>query len=450
MYLLAFKIFIRNKATYWSIALLLLTGIASIHIGKKFVEKQNNSIAKTAHVQQEHIAKHVGFFNKEMGLLLYYLRFSVVNPPPMLTAISIGQRDINPAITGVTIRNLNEQIYDTDLNNPSSLLLGNLDLNFVFIYLFPLIIIVFCYNIISEEREKGIWGLMKIQSKSVLRIIWIQFSIRMLVIYGIAALLLCFAIGYLPLAIDQQLLAVISLLFTYLLFWFALAFLVVSLGKTSNYNTITLLTIWITLNIVSPAFLNLYVTKKYNMPEALETVINQREGYHEKWDMDKQLTMNKFYAHYPQFRQYQLPKKEFSWLWYYAMQQMGDDDAQQSAHQMLQKTIKRELFTQQSALFIPSLYAQLQLNELAQSGLNNHLAYLQSVKDYHEKLRLDFYPLIFGEQAVDGVNWANFKVKSFVQTPVYTLWTMALPLLIYTILLIVLALFFIKRTLHKL
>ncbi|KQC02244.1 DUF3526 domain-containing protein [Pedobacter sp. Hv1] len=450
MYLLAFKIFLRNKATYWSIALLLVTGIASIHIGKKFVEKQTHMIEKTAQIQKDHIKKHVGFFNKEMGLLMYYLRFSVVNQPPMLSAIAIGQRDINPAVTGVTIRNLNEQIYDTDLNNPSSLLLGNLDLNFVFIYLFPLIIIVFCYNIVSEEREKGIWGLTKIQSKSVMQVIWMQFSIRMLVIYGVAILLIAFAAIYLPLPVNKPLVASIILLFAYLLFWFAIAFLIVSFGKTSNYNTITLLTVWITLNIIGPAFLNLWVTNKYNMPEALETVIHQREGYHEKWDIEKQVTMNKFYAHYPQFKAYVLPKKEFSWLWYYAMQQMGDDDAQQSADQMLQKTIKREQFTQRASLFMPSLYAQLQLNEFAQSDLNNHLHYLQSVKKYHEKLRLDFYPLIFGEKPVNSINWNAFEMKRFTETSSIGLTQTVLPLLLYTFLFGILGLFFMKKTLFKL
>ncbi len=81
-----------------------------------------------------------------------------------------------------------------------------------------------------------------------------------------------------------------------------------------------LLSVWIFLIIILPAAVNNYVVNKYPVPEALETTVKQRKGYHEKWDLDKKSTMDRFYAHYPQFNEYTLPDKEFSWLWYYAMQ----------------------------------------------------------------------------------------------------------------------------------
>ena len=50
----------------------------------------------------------------------------------------------------MTIRALEGQKYDANLTNPANLLLGNLDFSFVLIYLFPLLIIAFTYNIIAE------------------------------------------------------------------------------------------------------------------------------------------------------------------------------------------------------------------------------------------------------------------------------------------------------------
>ena len=38
-------------------------------------------------------------------------------------------------------------------------------------------------------------------------------------------------------------------------------------------------------------------------------------------------TIEKFYKHYPQFSSFGYPKESFNWLWYYAMQQMGDDES---------------------------------------------------------------------------------------------------------------------------
>jgi len=161
---LLIKNFVRSKGLMLGLLLLLISGLVSLTIGKQFLEKNAQIIEKTAHYQQENIDRYVQNVNKEMGLLLYYLRFGLVNQTPNLAGLSIGQRDINPSIISVTIRNLEEQKYTTDLMNPMYQLLGNLDFSFVLLYFFPLIIIAFCFNIISEEKEEGTWSLLLTQA----------------------------------------------------------------------------------------------------------------------------------------------------------------------------------------------------------------------------------------------------------------------------------------------
>ncbi|MBQ0740406.1 DUF3526 domain-containing protein, partial [Aquimarina celericrescens] len=95
-----------------------------------------------------------------------------------------------------------------------------------------------------------------------------------------------------------------------------------------------LFSIWIFLIIILPATVNNYLVSTYPVPEALETTLQQRKGYHEKWDMDKKTTMDKFFAHYPQFKNFPKPENGFNWLWYYAMQQMGDDESAQYAKEL--------------------------------------------------------------------------------------------------------------------
>ena len=68
--------------------------------------------------------------------------------------MAIGQRDVNPSIQSVTIRGLEGQKYDSELNNPNNFLLGNIDFSFVLIYLFPLLIIAFTYNIDFGRKRK--------------------------------------------------------------------------------------------------------------------------------------------------------------------------------------------------------------------------------------------------------------------------------------------------------
>ncbi|MFZ0599161.1 MAG: DUF3526 domain-containing protein, partial [Flavobacterium sp.] len=222
----------------------------------------------------------------------------------------------------------------------------------------------------------------------------------------------------------------------YILFWFAISFFIVSLQKNSNFNAVILLTIWLFLIIILPAIINTYVVNKYPIPEALELTVKQRNAYHEKWDMDKKITMDKFYHHYPQFKKYPLPEGEFNWLWYYAMQQAGDDDSAKQSQELENKLQQRNRASQLIAQFIPTLHTQIQLNEIAKSDLGNQLLFLKETKLFHEKMRLYFYPKIFDNAEVSKENWSKFKVETFSDSSEISLLKAFLPLLLFNLVLI--------------
>lgn len=413
-YNLEFKLFFRNSAAWIGIIVLLLTGFGSLYFGKSFIDNQQNVIKKAAVLQKKNTQINIQHFGHDTGLFFYHNKFAVANTPSAWAAFATGQRDINPYLISVSMLGLEGQLYDTDVTNPVSLLFGNMDLSFVFIFLFPLVIIAYTYNLLSEQKENGIWPLLRSQSNQSLTIIWRKFLIRILTVYTIAFLLLLAAIFYLQLPIDFALLLVTALIIFYLSFWFGVTFLFISLGKSSNYNASALVTVWVLLCILIPAALNLFLTQKFSVPEALQHVINQREGYHEKWDMDKEITMKPFFEHYPVLKKYPFPKnKTFSWFWYYGMQQMGDDKALESRVAINNKLVLRQSFTNVAALFFPTIQTQLGINELAASDLNTHLNFQQFVRQYHEQIRLHFYPDIFLNQDASETDIKKSKLKIF-------------------------------------
>jgi ABC-2 type transport system permease protein len=415
MFRLELQRFLRSRIAVIGLSVLLLAGVISILAGRQHLDKHTRAVALTEHHQQQHIQRNLQFFNKEMGLLLYYLRFGIANNAGGLNALSIGQRDVNSSVQSITIRGLENQRYDTDLFNPAGLLAGNLDFNFVLIYLFPLLIIAFTYNLVSEEKEGGTWKLLHVQSGAPLKLIARKLLIRMMAVYAVLAILLVFASLLLPIQYDQGFAAMIAIAVLYLLSWFAICIWMVSLQQGSSVNAAGLLSSWILFMFILPGLVNNYLVKEYAVPEALSTVVEQREGYHEKWDMEKNVTMEKFYSHYPQFKKYGIPEAEFSWLWYYAMQQMGDDDAQEHTKEMQQKLWQREAASERIAWFIPSLHAQHQFNTVAGSGLRNYLLFLESTAGFHEKLRLHFYPMIFENKDAKSVDWKAFKMETFIE-----------------------------------
>jgi ABC-2 type transport system permease protein len=316
---------------------------------------------------------------------------------------------VNPSVQSITIRTLEAQLHDTDLNNPSNLQSGNLDLGFVIIYLFPLVVIAFLFNLLSEEKEAGTWRLIAVQSNSTLRFLWMKLSVRMLLTYCMLGGILLFAYLILSLPVNRQLITFILVAILYTTFWFAFCFWVVSFQQNSSFNALTLLSAWLILAVLLPASVNNYVANLYPVPESLAAMVKQREGYHEKWDTDKKITMDKFYTHYPQFKKYGVPQETFNWTWYYAMQQMGDDESLKERMAMRAKIKQRENASRWLATAIPTMHTQLLFNDIARTSLSSHLQLLDQTTEFHERLRLYFYPKIFENAPVKSEDWKKFK-----------------------------------------
>lgn len=446
MLALLFKNFIRSKGTKIGLLFLLCIGFISLLIGKQFQDKQQNNIQEASVYQKEHIARNAAFHKDEIGLLLYYIKFSLVNNTLPINSLAVGQRDVNPSIQNVTIRGLEGQKYDSELNNPNNLLAGNIDFSFVLIYLFPLLIITFSYNIISEEKESGTWKIVATQSQNTFKYILQLFYVRILSLIALFSILLLVAVVFLNIPLDQSFFVFYGIGILYILFWFAVCFFIVSLQKHSNFNAVMLLTIWLFLIIIVPAGVNAFIVNQYKIPEALELTLQQRNAYHEKWDMDKNETVEKFFKHYPQFRTYKMPAdKDFNWLWYYAMQQMGDDESAVQSKELQAKLEQRNRAGELIAQFIPTLHTQIQLNEIAKSDLRNQLLFLKETTKFHEKLRLHFYPKIFENAPVEEQKWDDFKVETFNDPSQISFAKAFLPLFLFNLLLIALGWFNFNR-----
>ncbi len=409
MYLLLIKQFFRSKTVLLAFGILMLLGVLSIGTGKQFLNQQERTITKTVEQHNKHLETQLRLHKDDLGLLMYYFKFSFINSLQPLAGIAIGQSDINSHIQNVTILNLEGQKYDTDLVNPLRLQVGNLDISFLIIFLFPLIIIALNFNVLSEEEEKGTWKMISIQGKTPFFFLLKKLSIRVFFVFVALALLFLFAKIVLHIPFTIGFINFIAVSYVYLIFWFSVCFFVVLLRKSSSINAIILLTMWLVLVVFLPVVINQYIVTKYPIANAFSMTIKQRDEYHKRWDTDKQETMDKFYKHYPQFSKYDVKKEGFSWLWYYAMQQMGDDESRLEREALYAKIKSRENLSRKWAQFFPPLQIQLSMNEIAQVSLSHHLKFLEATTQFHEGVRLDFYPKIFENQKATSVTWEQFK-----------------------------------------
>ncbi|PKB00557.1 ABC-2 type transport system permease protein [Flavobacteriaceae bacterium MAR_2009_75] len=439
MYSLLFKSFFRTKIFLVSLALLLTVGVISIFIGKQYLVKQEKTIAAAQVYQEESIEKNVAYHSEDLGLLLYYLRFTLIKRPQNINAISIGQSDVNPLLQAVTIRALEAQKYDTDFENPSLLMSGNLDLGFVIIYLFPLVLIAMTFNLYSEEKELGTWRILAAQTSAKAGFLFKKLLVRILFVFVVLVFLLFLASAILQIPMNANFWAIFVQSVLYVLFWSALCLWMVSLLRNSSFNALALISIWVVLTILIPALVNNYVINAYQVPEALDAMVEQRDGYHEKWDLEKDATMTEFIEAYPQYKNYPVPEDEFSWIWYYGMQYMGDFAAKDTSAEMTEKIILRNTVSEKIALFVPTMHAQLSLNSLAGTDMRSHLDFLKSLTEFHKNLRDGFYTKIFDHKSADAVDWKNHEAKFYEQDYSFSWLKLLLPTLLITLIIAVLA-----------
>lgn len=406
--------FYRNKAYLIALLFLFMAGLMAIYTGKKFLDRNEDIISKSGAFQKESIARNTKFHKDDLGLALYYIKFNLVNETPKLAALNIGMRDLNPSIQGVTIRNLEEQRYNADFYNPANAAVGNFDFSFVIVFLFPLVIVAFCYNLISEEEEKGTWKLLSVQSGNLQSFLDQKMLIRLLAVTAVYLILMIIASAWIKIPLDLYFIAFAASGWLYVLFWFALCRWIVSFRKSSAQNALILLIVWVAINFIIPMSSNILIQKIYPVHESLKAVMEQREGYHNKWDEAKQPTMEKFYEAYPQYRNFTVEENDaFTWTWYYAMQHMGDLESSKSSEQYTEKMQKRNLAAGYLGYLLPNLHTQLVSSHLAKTDMSNHLQYASSLKKFHEKKRLFFYPLIFSKKNAESVNWAQQITEVF-------------------------------------
>lgn len=202
--------------------------------------------------------------------------------------------------------------------------------------------------------------------------------------------------------------------YLYLTFWFAVGGCVVSFGKSSGTNAITLLAVWLVLVVVAPVTINNYVTHRYPIGESMSLSVRQRDQYHKKWDTDKRMTINKFDSVYPQYSHYPIQDSGFSWRWYYAMQHMGDLESAKERSELNDKLHKRNRLSTMIADYIPSLKVQMVLSQLGRSDLTSYLDFLEGTTVFHERKRLHFYPYIFDKAATTDIDWSSHKPEYHV------------------------------------
>jgi ABC-2 type transport system permease protein len=195
-------------------------------------------------------------------------------PPAMLSMTAIGLAESQPFAAQVSLFSVKHSLLEKhQFEDPLASYAGRFDLAFVIVYLLPLVVLAFAYDILSAERERGTLALAILQSGSMSRVLRAKLAARVLVVVAMIAVPLT-ALAFVAPPMHVALWGIV--VFAYAAFWCALSVAVNLRSRSSSANATFLAAIWIVLLLVVPAALNLFATKAHPLPSRITELANIR------------------------------------------------------------------------------------------------------------------------------------------------------------------------------
>ncbi|GAB3763021.1 DUF3526 domain-containing protein [Spirosoma pomorum] len=418
------RLLYRNRVLVSLFTLILLVLMASLWIGSSMLRKQQQTIGKIGTYQTEMAdslknrikrieaaqMRYDGFIWDDPTFAYNTARNEgpqfAVKQPFALQALMVGQSDVQPYYYKVYINKKQNLVFDGEIDNSLLQFIGTFDFGFVVIYLLPLLIIVFTYNVLASEKEQGTWVLLKTSNQSIARLMLYRIGIR----YGLFT-------GFFWLVVTPVLAALIGPVFLvtgnwwwivgfvslYFGFWFALSFLVNSFSLSSNLNAMVLIGLWLALGLLVPNLLQIGLNRLYPIPSRISLTNEERNAINKYFEKDGQaLTKDVFSSPRTMIRQASVvtPGMVYGYGVIVYKSQEIKDAAAHVAEQKLYKQIERQQAAIERLQFIsPALMMQEVLAGLAGTHWHQFNQFSRDVDAFRIKTQQFFYPKMATEQA---------------------------------------------------
>lgn len=422
-----FKLLFRSR---WLIILflfiVLLIGFASLN-GSKNIDKR---LADIGEVEREFVRKdsimlvtlkriengetvEVPYWQlptQPMNIGNRHPRLAIMHPET-LSFISTGQSDLYSHFISPKVYGNNFALDYSEMVNPVQLLFGNFDIAFVLIYILPLLIIAFTYNVLSKEKELGTLRLLASQPISTLYWLLQKMTIRFIIFTILTTLILVLAMAVFSLEGFTNIGAILGLLLlitSYNFFWFSITYIVNIKINDSSKNALTLIGIWLLLVLVIPATINQIGNTLYPTPSRLKMINEIRLIKKENEEQQNEI-MDSYLRNHPELAQGREKEQFGFWHNYFASEKVMEEktkplmlayDLQLKNQQGLIRTFK---------FLSPAIVMQKALNKISASSELHYNDFKKQVFEFSKQWRNHLIPMLFKQQ--------KFTVKNYHELP---------------------------------
>jgi len=325
------------------------------------------------------------------------VRYAVM-PPAALGALAVGQSDLYPYYFKVTTGSKQTFLNSDEIENPVHLLAGRFDLSFVILYLFPLVILAFSYNLVSAEKEGGTLALALSQPVTLRTLVLAKVLLRAGFVIALAVLLSVagVAVGGANLAADGagvRLLYWIAVTAAYGAFWFALAVAVNALGRSSATNAMSLAGLWLLFVVVIPSVLNVGVKAAYPVPSRVDLIQATRVAGDAATRRGAQL-LALYIEDHPEMAPAQKGGAPDFGTIQIAVSEATERAVQPVLDRFDAQVAGQQIIVDRFRYLSPAIVAQSAFNDLAGTSAHRYRHFLVQADNYHRQWRAYFIPRI--------------------------------------------------------
>ena len=339
-------------------------------------------------------------------------RLAIMNPNEF-SFIATGQSDMYTHFKSPTIYGNNFALDYSEMINPVQLLFGNFDLAFVLIYILPLLIISFTFNVLSKEKELGTLRLLSAQPLSMINWLLQKTAIRFLIFTLICVVSIFIVIAiFSPNSLKDgfSMLGLLALLFAYNLFWFVLSFLVNIKVNNSAKNALTLIGLWLLIVLILPASINQIGNSLYPVPSRLKMINEIRLIKKENAESQNKI-MDEYLRNHPELAQ-QSGKDNFGfWHNYFASEKVMEEKTKPILVEYESQLKKQQDLISLFKYLSPAILVQQSLNNFAGTSEKHYNDYKKQVFEFSDKWRNYLAPMLFKNQ--------KFTIKNYNEMPVF-------------------------------
>lgn len=395
-----FKILLRSRwIQILSVLLLLLFGFSAYN-GMQKVDKRRMDISAATDEMRENDAMMVKLLdsverglevsvpywtvpNNPMAVGNYYPRVAAMEPQPM-AFIATGQADLFTHYVKPTVSGDDFALNFSELTSPVQLLFGNFDLAFVIVYLLPLLIIAFSYNVLTAEKESGSLRLLASQPIGIRTWVFQKLGLRFfwLAVLVIGSLFIVFlAFGVNPFGGSAVFVSFLALVLAYMLFWFALAFLVNLWGSSSAKNAVTMLGLWVMFVLLVPSMLNQLGNTFYPMPSRTLMIQEMRSLKAEVTKRQDEILEN-FLRDHPEYAINDTTLSRGFYHRYMASKDLIKQEMSPLVNSYEAQLQKQQNWIEQIKWFSPAIITQESLNRIAGTSTRDYEEYRRQVTHF--------------------------------------------------------------------